>query len=445
MKQNKKETSVSRRDFCKNTAIVAGGMMALPLDVAASAHVLGDDSISIALVGCGGRGTGAALQALSTKENVKLVAMADVFKDRLDSCYDILNKKFSGSGKLALKDEDKHIGFEAYKAAIDKADVVLLTTTPGFRPMHFEYAVSKDKHIFMEKPMATDAPGIRRVLAAAEIAKQKKLNVVVGLQRHYQKNYLACLEEVRAGKMGQIVSGQVYWNSEGVWVKERQENQTEMEYQMRNWYYFNWLCGDHIVEQHIHNIDVANWFIGEFPLHAQGMGGREVRKDKKYGQIFDHHFVEFTYPSGAVISSQCRHQKGCVTNVSETLMGTKGRIYLDSQNKGIITGYDGQTIYEHMGEEDPNPYQTEHDELFASIKAGNVINDAEHAAKTTMTAILGRMATYSGQLITFEDALNRGRSLMPEGYSWDTLPKVVPDASGAYPIPVPGVTQVLES
>ncbi len=445
MEQNKNKQTQSRRDFCKSTALAAGGMLALPLDVAASANVLGSDTIKIALVGCGGRGTGAALQALSTKENVQLVAMADAFRDRLDSCYDILTKKFGGTEKIALKEEDKHVGFEAYKAAIDKADVVLLTTTPGFRPIHFEYAVSKDKHIFMEKPMATDAPGIRRVLAAAKIAKEKNLNVVVGLQRHYQKNYLACLEKVREGKMGQIVSGQVYWNSGGVWVKERQDAQTEMEYQMRNWYYFNWLCGDHIVEQHIHNIDVANWFIGEFPIHAQGMGGREVRTDKKYGEIFDHHFVEFTYPSGAVISSQCRHQKGCITNVSESLMGTKGKIYLDSQNKGIITGYDGSTIYEHQGADDPNPYQTEHDELFASIKAGGVINDAEHAAKTTMTAILGRMATYSGQLITFDDALNKGRNLMPSEFSWDTQPKVMPDADGKYRIPVPGVTQVLES
>ncbi|MEM7379854.1 MAG: Gfo/Idh/MocA family oxidoreductase [Bacteroidota bacterium] len=445
MEQDKNKQTQSRRDFCKSTALAAGGMLALPLDVAASANVLGSDTIKIALVGCGGRGTGAALQALSTKENVQLVAMADAFRDRLDSCYDILTKKFGGTEKIALKEEDKHVGFEAYKAAIDKADVVLLTTTPGFRPIHFEYAVSKDKHIFMEKPMATDAPGIRRVLAAAKIAKEKNLNVVVGLQRHYQKNYLACLEKVQEGKMGQIVSGQVYWNSGGVWVKERQDAQTEMEYQMRNWYYFNWLCGDHIVEQHIHNIDVANWFIGEFPIHAQGMGGREVRTDKKYGEIFDHHFVEFTYPSGAVISSQCRHQKGCITNVSESLMGTKGKIYLDSQNKGIITGYDGSTIYEHQGAEDPNPYQTEHDELFASIKAGGVINDAEHAAKTTMTAILGRMATYSGQLITFDDALNKGRNLMPSEFSWDTKPKVMPDSDGKYGIPVPGVTQVLES
>jgi predicted dehydrogenase len=420
-------------------------MLTLPLDIAASAHVLGSDAIKIALVGCGGRGTGAAIQALSTRENVQLVAMADAFQDRLDDCYAILTEKFADTDKIRLKDEDKHVGFDAYKLAIDKADVVLLTTTPGFRPIHFEYAINQNKHVFMEKPMATDAPGIRKVLETAEKAKAKNLNVVVGLQRRYQDSYLACLNHIKEGNIGQIVSGQVYWNSSGVWVKERQPGQTEMEYQMRNWYYFNWLCGDHIVEQHIHNIDVANWFIGEYPLHAQGMGGREVRTDKKFGQIFDHHFVEFTYPSGAVVSSQCRHQPGCVDNVSESFMGTKGKIYTDSQNKAIITDYKGGVIFEHQGENDPNPYQTEHDVLFANIKEGKVTNDAEHAAMTTMSAILGRMATYSGQLITFEDALNRGRSLMPDTYSWDALPKVVPDAEGSYPVPIPGQTEVLES
>lgn len=440
----KKSTNQDRRTFCRNTALLAGSMIALPLDIAASAHVAGNDAIHIALVGCGGRGTGAAIQALSTKENVKLVAMADAFRDRLDNCYDILASKFEGSDKLVLKEEDKFIGFDAYKQAIDKADVVLLTTTPGFRPIHFEYAVNQGKHVFMEKPVATDAPGIRRVLAAAKMAKEKQLNVVVGLQRHYQDSYLKCLEAIREDKMGQILAGQVYWNSSGVWVKERQAGQTEMEYQMRNWYYFNWLCGDHIVEQHIHNIDVANWFIGEFPLHAQGMGGRQVRTDKKYGEIFDHHFVEFTYPSGAVISSQCRHQPGCVDNVSESFIGTKGRIYTDSQNKGIISSLDGNILYEHQGENDPNPYQTEHDVLFANIREGRVTNDAEHAAKTTMSAILGRMATYSGQLITFEDALNRGRSLMPDTFGWDVLPGVLPDKDGRYPVPVPGQTKVLD-
>lgn len=417
----------------------------MPLDIGASARVFGADSVKVALIGCGGRGTGAAMQALTAGEEVKLVAMADAFPDRLEECYSILKSKFDGTDKVQVTEADKHVGFDAFKKAMEKADVVLLTTPPGFRPLHFEYAVSQGKHIFMEKPVATDAPGIRRVLAAAEDAKAKNLNVIVGLQRRYQDSYLACLEMIREGKLGQLVSGQVYWNSSGVWVNERQSSQTEMEYQMRNWYYFNWLCGDHIVEQHIHNIDVANWFIGEFPLHAQGMGGREVRTDKKYGQIFDHHFVEFTYPSGAVIASQCRHQPGCVDNVSETLMGTKGKIYLDSTNKAVLQSYDGTIIYEHKGENDPNPYQTEHDVLFANLREGKVRNDAEYGAHTTMSAILGRMATYSGQLITFEDALNRGRDIMPETFSWDAKPKDLPDANGHYPVPVPGQTQVLES
>ena len=442
--KSKDHSPKSRRNFCKHTALATGALITMPLDIGASAYVWGDDTIKIALVGCGGRGTGAAMQALSTKERVQLVAMADAFQDRLEGCYKALTQKFMDTDKVAVPEEHRYAGFDAYKKAIDQADVVLLATPPGFRPIHFEYAVAQGKHVFMEKPVATDAAGIRKVLEAAEVAKQKKLNVVVGLQRRYQNNYRACLEEIRAGKIGKIISGQVYWNSGGVWVKEREATQTEMEYQMRNWYYFNWLCGDHIVEQHIHNIDVANWFIGEYPLHAQGMGGREVRTGKQYGEIFDHHFVEFTYPSGAVISSQCRHQPGCVNNVSEQLMGTQGKVYLDSANKGIISTYDGTTIYEHQGQNDPNPYQKEHDELFAAIKSGDVINDAKHAAMTTMTAILGRMATYSGQLITFEDALNYGRNLMPETYSWDAQPPVIPDESGHYPIPVPGVTQVLD-
>jgi len=441
----KPKTNPTRRTFCKTTALAAGGVLAMPLDIAASSNVLGDDTIKIALVGCGGRGTGAASQALSTKENVKLVAMADVFRDRLDDCYNNLATMFAGSDKLMLTEDDKHVGFDAYKHAIDKADVVLLTTTPGFRPIHFDYAVSQNKHIFMEKPVATDAPGIRSVLATAEKAKAKGLNVVVGLQRRYQDSYLACLDQIRDGRMGQIVSGQVYWNSAGVWVRERQPQQTEMEYQMRNWYYFTWLCGDHIVEQHIHNIDVANWFIGEYPVHAQGMGGREVRTDKKFGQIFDHHFVEFTYPSGAVIASQCRHQPGCVDNVTESFQGTKGKVYTDSQNKAIISGYDGKVLFDHPGADDPNPYQTEHDVLFANIREGKVTNNAEYGAKTTMTAILGRMATYSGQLITFEEALQHGSSLMPDAYNWDAPPPVLPDTEGRYPVAVPGETQVLST
>jgi len=299
----------------------------------------------------------------------------------------------------------------------------------------------------MEKPVATDAPGIRSVLETAKLAKEKNLNVVVGLQRHYQQNYLETYKKIQNGEIGNIVSGQVYWDSSGVWVRERKPGQTEMEYQMRNWYYFTWLCGDHIVEQHIHNMDVANWFIGEYPATAQGMGGREVRKGKDHGQIFDHHFVELTYPSGAVISSQCRHQEGTWRRVSETFQGTKGTVYTDSGNNARMKSYNGSELYNHKGMDDKDPYQVEHDKLFASIRDGKVISDAENGAKATMTAIMGRMATYSGKMITWDEALNSEVGLVPSEamLAWDKMPPVFPDADGNYPVPVPGEYEVLKA
>ena len=436
---NKTFEDLSRRKFVKSSTMTAGGVLLAPSMLSAKSFIKGNEELKLAVVGCGGRGTGAVSQALRADDGVVLVAMADAFEDRLNKCFDSLSKMFDKK-RLAVKDKNKFVGFGGYKKAIDEADVVILTTTPGFRPLHFEYAVQQGKQIFMEKPLATDAAGIRRVLEAAKIAKQKKLNVVVGLQRHYQKSYREVLKRINAGDIGKIVSGQVYWNSGGVWVREREKAQTEMEYQMRNWYYFNWLCGDHILEQHIHNIDVANWFIGEYPVKAQGMGGREVRTGKDHGQIFDHHFVEFEYPGGAVIASQCRHQQGTMSRVSEAFQGTKGSAFTDSSNKATLKGYDGSNIFDHKGEDDLNPYQVEHDELFASIRSGGVINNVEYGAKSTMTAILGRMATYSGQVVTWDDAIKSGESQVPDedGLTWASTPPVVPDADGNYPVPVPG-------
>lgn len=439
-KENKK-----RRQFMKNTALISSGVILNSLPVDASAYVKGNDHINVALVGCGGRGTGAALQALKAKPNVRIVAMADAFQDRLDKCYKYINEEHEGAkGQITVKEKNKFVGFDAYKKAIDKADVVILTTPPGFRPYHFEYAVEKGKHVFMEKPVAVDAPGIRRVLEAGEKAIQNKLNVVVGLQRHYQTNYLAAVDKIRNGDIGKILSGQVYWNSAGVWVRPRKSGQTEMEYQMRNWYYFNWLCGDHILEQHIHNIDVANWFIGEYPTTAQGMGGREVRTGIDHGEIFDHHFVEFVYPGGAVISSQCRHQKGCLTRVAEAFQGTKGSVSTEG-NSTMMTAHDGSSIINHRGKGDPNPYQVEHDRLFESIMNGGLISDTENGAKSTMTAIMGRMATYSGKVVQWDDALNSNVSigLTPKQWAWDGAPPTLPDDNGKYPIPVPGVSKVV--
>jgi len=439
--QNKKNrnVSLSRRSFVKKTSLASGVLLAASLPFEAMAHVNSAKKLKLAVVGCGGRGTGAAVQALVADPDVELVAMADAFSDRLKGSLTAIQEHFEDEKKIDVPEKNQFVGFDAYKMAIDEADVVILATPPGFRPQHFEYAIAQDKHVFMEKPVATDPAGVRKVLESAKLAKEKKLNVVVGLQRHYQDKYIALLNKVDQGAIGKIRSGQVYWNSGGVWVRKREPGQTEMEYQMRNWYYFNWLCGDHILEQHIHNIDVANWFLGEYPLTAQGMGGREVRNDVDHGEIFDHHFVEFSYASGAVISSQCRHQKGCYNRVDEAFQGTEGSVVT---GKGLITDLNGTEKFRYDETNDPNPYQVEHNRLFDAIRNKDVVlADAENGAKATLSAIMGRMATYSGQVITWDQALNSPLQLVPDHINWESKPPVMPDADGRYQIPIPGVTK----
>jgi len=439
---------IDRRRFVKQSASVIGAVAATaPSRAFAAPLYSNDDAIRVGLVGCGGRGTGAAVQALTARQNVKLVAMADAFSDRIESSFKTITSTeredwLGGSSDLRrqvdVPSDRRFVGFDAYLEIFPLVDVVILTTPPAFRPLHFEAAVAAGKHVFMEKPVATDGPGVRRVLATAEIAKQKKLNVVVGLQRHYQRIYREWVDRLHAGIIGDIVLGRVYWNSDGVWVNARKPSQTEMEYQMRNWYYFTWLCGDHIVEQHIHNIDVANWVKQGHPVRAQGQGGRLVRNGPDHGQIYDHHFVEFEYADGSRVLSQCRHMPNCVNRVSEAFHGTNGT----APSPGMIVSQSGHVLFQHDDEEDPNPYQVEHDELFAAIAAGEYrFADAELGATSTMTAIMGRMATYSGQMVEWDAALHSDLDLMPKRYAFDAPPPVLPDADGRYPVPIPGVTR----
>lgn len=427
-----------RRDFMKHTSLAAGALMTSPLIASGYGFQSSvNDDIKIALVGCGGRGTGAATQALNAATNVKLVAMADAFKDRLEDSLSRI-KTAADASRVDVPAERQFVGFEGYKKAIELCDVIILTTPPAFRPMHFAEAVAQNKHVFMEKPVATDPAGIRSVLKTAQEAKQKQLNVVVGLQRHYQTKYKNMMEMVHKGKIGDITSGQVYWNSDGVWVRERKPEQSEMEYQMRNWYYFTWLCGDHIVEQHIHNIDVMNWAKNGYPVKAQGMGGREVRKGEDHGQIFDHHYVEFHFEDGSIMNSQCRHIKNTWGQVNETLMGTKGTADFGA---GLLKSHNGKVIMEHDDSNDPNPYQVEHNELFAAINSGEYkYDDTYNGAMSTMTSILGRMVTYSGQMISMDDALNSNLVLVPQSLSWDDMPPAKPDGMDHYDVAVPGST-----
>jgi len=437
----------SRREFLKtSSALAATATAASTLTMSRFAHAAGDDTIKIGLIGCGGRGTGAASQALSTKGAVKLVAMGDAFKDNLDgSLKNLLASDGSLKDKIDVPDDRKFAGFDAYQKVLAAGvDLVILATPPGFRPIHFDAAVKAGKHVFMEKPVAVDGTGVRMVLAAAEEAKKKNLGVGVGLQRRHQKEYLETIKRLQDGAIGDIVSARVYWNGSTPWCHTREDEKkkkpdlTEMEYQMRNWYYFVWLCGDHIVEQHIHNMDVINWLKGGHPVRANGLGGAEVRKGPDYGEIFDHHAVEFEYADGTRMFSQCRHIVGCWSNISEHAHGTKG--YSDISGSSIKVA--GGDAWKYRGER-PNPYQVEHDDLFASIRSGNPLNEAQYGATSTMTAILGRLCTYSGQEISWDQALNSKISVTPKEFAFNATPPVVPGPNGMYRLAVPGVTTVV--
>jgi predicted dehydrogenase len=411
-----------------------GGALAATLPFSSFAQAGGSDEIKVAVIGAGGRGQGAATQTLNAG-GTKIVAVADAFRDNAERAVAGLKERFKE--RVDVPAERIFDGFDGYRAAIDAAEVVILATTPGFRPEHFEYAVEQGKHVFMEKPVAVDAPGIRRVLAAAKKADEKNLKVVCGLQRRYQNSYIETLEQIKSGVIGEMTSAQVYWNGGGVWVRKRAEGMTEMEYQMRNWYYFNWLCGDHIVEQHVHNLDVMNWFKGGPPMKAQGMGGRQVRIGPETGEIFDHHYVEYTYADGTVMNSQCRHQRGAMNRVTEVIGAQNGRAM-----PGRILDMNGKTIWRFKGENN-DPYQTEHDVLYKHIREDKPINNAYYTAASTMTAILGRMVTYSGKEIKYDDALANGLSTMPKTLGWDADPGPKPGPDGLYPAPIPGKHQVM--
>ena len=431
MNQSPIITPVTRRNFITTAGVATVGALA----ASRFAYAQGNDTLKIALVGAGGRGSGAANQALNVP-GTKLVAIADAFKDRLEGALN--NLKSAQGDKVDVPAERQFTGLDGYKQAIALADVVILATPPGYRPIHFEEAVRQGKHVFAEKPVATDAPGIRRFLAAAEEAKKKNLKVGIGLQRHHQGGYLETIKRLHDGAIGDIHTMRTYWNDAGVWVNPRKDGQTEMEYQMRNWYYFVWLGGDHIVEQHIHNLDVANWVLNGYPVKARGMGGRQVRTGKEFGEIYDHHAVEFFYENGATNFSQCRHIRGCWSSVSEHAVGSKG-----------ICDVSGYSIKPKGGEgwrykgKDKDPYQVEHDDLFAAIRNNTPYNEAFNGAKSTMTAILGRLATYSGVEVSWEDALNSNVDLHPDSYSWDTMPKTLAGPDGFYPVAIPGKTKVV--
>ncbi len=423
----------SRRTFIKNSTAATAGAALLSSTIARTAHAAGDDQIKFVVVGCGGRGTGAADQIMNTKGNVKMVAVADAFRGNAETSI----KSMSGrhKDKVDVPEDRIFTGLDAYKKAIDvDCDLVVIATPPGYKPQQFEYAVNQGKHVFMEKPVAVDAPGVRRVLAAVEESKKKDLTVAIGLQRRHEPQYIETIKRIHDGAIGDVIAMRVYWNGSGIWYRNRRPDQTEMAFQTNNWYHFNWLSGDQICEQHIHNIDVGCWVKDAYPVECNGMGGREMREggDATKSQIFDHTFCEFTFADGSKMFSQGRHLKGGWNQVSEFAHGTKG----SSDPSGRILGpnawnFDGQRLGGHQ--------QEQHD-LIEAMMAGKTYNEGEYGAKSTFAAILGREACYSGKVLKWDDLLARGKDLAPgiDHYTLDSIPPVTPGEDGKYPVPVPG-------
>jgi predicted dehydrogenase len=435
----------SRRDFLQAgaAAAVAAGTLATELALAPAVHAAGSDTLRVGLVGCGHRGTEAAVQAVKADPNTKLVALADAFADRLEASLELL-KKSEVADRVTVDNDHRLVGFDAYQKLLGSGvDVVLLATPPHFRPLHLQAAIAAGKHVFAEKPVAVDVPGLDKVRAACEEARSKNLAVVSGLHNRYDSDIRATIARAHEGAIGDVLFVQTAWNGRmpgKPWPMKREEGWSDMEYQMRNWYFWTWLSGDHIVEQAIHSIDKGLWALKDQPpASAVGLGGLQVRMAPDRGQIFDHHAVVYEYADGRKHVHTCRQQNNCATDISAWVVGSKGRCHIDPPKKGgglkgggLIYDLDGKVVWRGPAK-NANPYQTEHDELFAGLRAGKIINNGDYMIRSTMAAILGRMATYTGQRITWEQALASKEDLSPARYEWGPLPTPK--------VAVPGVTR----
>jgi predicted dehydrogenase len=413
-----------------------------------NAHLRGDETIKVALVGCGSRGTGAASQALSTQGPIKLWAMADLFADRLESSLAALTKGEAASydreahaglqSQIDVPPERRFVGFDAYRQAITSGvNLVILASPPHFRPLHYEFAVEQGKHLFMEKPLAVDAPGVRRIMAANQVAKQKDLRVGVGLMYRHNPVFQETVARIRDGAIGPIPLLRAYWNTGFLRdTPARSPEVSEMMYQLRNPYHFLWLNGDYYVDALMHFLDVCLWIKDAAPVKAQGQGGRQASSPTQHGDTFDHHAVEYTFADGAKLFATTRQIAGCWNNASAQITGLQGTADV---GRGRI---EGPTRWQFRGRR-TNPYQVEHDVLMAAIRQGRPHNEVDTAVRSTMTALLGRMASYSGQELTWEQALRSAVRLGPNRYAFDAPAPVESDATGRYPVAMPGVTKVV--
>lgn len=433
--------SPNRRNFLKTSTVAATGIAAAS-PMARSVHAAGSDEIRFVVIGCGGRGTGAAENIFLSEGNVKLVGVADAFAGNASNTIEALSRKFKD--KVDVPQDRIFAGLDSYKAAIDlDCDLVVIATPPGFKPQQFEYAVNKGRHVFMEKPVASDAPGVKRVLASVAESKKKNLMVGIGLQRRHEPQYMETIQRLHDGAIGDIIALRVYWNGGGIWHHGRDTvkslmpagmEPTEMAWQCKNWYHFNWLSGDQICEQHIHNLDVGCWVKGEYPVECNGMGGREQRMggDATKSQIFDHTFCEYTFADGTKMFSQGRHLANAWSPVMEFAHGSKGT----SDPSGWI---EGPNAWKFAGKR-LNGHQQEQNDLIAALARGEIYNEGEYGAKSTFTAILGREACYSAQVVKWDELLEKGKDICPgiDDYTLQSDPPAMPGPNGEYPVPVPG-------
>ncbi len=424
----KNPLDTSRRGF-----LLSSTAAGLGLGMLSNVHAAGSDAIKVGLVGCGGRGSGAAVdvcKAAGSTYNIKLYAMADAFSDRLQNCRDGLKNEEAAKGKVDISDDRCFVGFDAYQKVIDCCDLVMLATPPGFRPQHIEATIKAGKNLFAEKPVAVDGTGIRKVLAAHDEATKKGLSVITGTQRRHQAGYVECLKRIHDGAIGDINGGQVYWNQGPIWANKRKPGWSDTEYQIRNWYHFLWLCGDHIVEQHVHNLDVACWAIGAHPVRAVGMGGRQVISEPEYGQSYDHFAIDYEFPNGVHVMSMARQIEGCENNVSETIVGSKGQWHSGGYR------FSGAQNSRVRVENEVNAYVQEHVDLLESITSHKPVCELKQVAESTLTAIMGRMSAYTGKAVPWEVALNSKLDTFPHNLDMNG-PMIEP------PVPKPGVTELI--
>ena len=426
-----KPNDTTRRTFLQTTAAVAATSV-----IAANAHAQGrEGEIKVGLIGCGGRGTGAAEQALKADRNVKLWAMADAFDDRLQSSLTHLQNVREIANKIDVPVARRHVGFDGYRQVIASCDVVLLCTPPHFRPIHIRAAVQANKHVFAEKPCAVDAAGVRSVLETCADARRRNLSIVSGLCLRHDNGFTDTVQRIHDGAIGDIVAMQANDLRGPIWTPGRHEGATDMTRQMRNWYYYTWLSGDFNVEQHVHYLDVCAWLMRDtYPVRCYGTGGRQTRTGADFGNIYDHFSVVYEWENGAKLFSQCRQQTGCRNDMSGHALGKRGTALLTERRRGLVLKTDGnERVYEGPAND---MYQTEHDVLFASIRNARPINNGDYMAKSTLMAIMARQAAYTGQMVTWDQALNSREDLSPAGYTFDSRPP-------ASEVAMPGITRLV--